>query len=182
MSPDVSAGTSSQLFSEVYPQLRRIAASRMALQTPGHTLQPTALVHEAWIRLAATGRRAGFGNAQHLFATASKTMRHILVDRARQRLRAKRGGDLQRVPLDAAEEIAVSDDDKLLLVHEALCRLEKEDPIRARVVLLKFYGGLSITEIAREMKLGERTVERYWSHAKAWLYDQIAASMGEGSR
>lgn len=179
MFPDAPAGTESQLFSELYTQLRRIAASRMALQAPGHTLQPTALVHEAWIRLTAAGRRTGFGNAEHLFATASKTMRHILVDRARQRLRAKRGGDLQRVPLDAAEEIAASNDDKLLLVHESLCRLEKEDPVRARVVLLKFYGGLSIAEIAREMELGERTVERYWSHAKAWLYDEIAASAGE---
>lgn len=106
-------------------------------------------------------------------------MRHILVDKARQRSRMKRGRDFQRVPLEAADEISVTDDEKLLLVHESLCRLEKEDPVRARVVLLKFYGGLSSHEIAQEMALGERTVERYWSHAKAWLYDEIAGLLGD---
>jgi len=179
MSPEPPAGPASQLFSELYPQLRRIAASRMALQAPGHTLQPTALVHEAWIRLTNSDDDKRFGNVEHLFAAVSRTMRSILVDRARQRSRAKRGGDFQRVSLDAAEDVPISDDDKLLLVHESLCQLEKEDPVRARVVLLKFYGGLSIPEIAREMGIGERTVERYWSHAKVWLYDQIAAAIGE---
>lgn len=179
MSPEPPAGPASQLFSELYPQLRRIAASRMALQAPGHTLQPTALVHEAWIRLTNSDGDKRFGNVEHLFAAVSRTMRSILVDRARQRSRAKRGGDFQRVSLDAAEDVPISDDDKLLLVHESLCQLEKEDPVRARVVLLKFYGGLSIPEIAREMGIGERTVERYWSHAKVWLYDQIAAAIGQ---
>src|SRR5690606_27256840 len=141
---------------------RRIAASRMALQAPGHTLQPTALVHEAWIRLTNSDDDKRFGNVEHLFAAVSRTMRSILVDRARQRSRAKRGGDLQRASLDAAEDVPISDDDKLLLVHESLCQLEREAPVRARVVLLKFYGGLSIPEIAREMGIGERTVERYW--------------------
>lgn len=173
MPPDTHAGKEDMLLSELYPQLRKMAAARMALQAPDHTLRPTELVHEAWIRLSAHAAPSGFGSARQLAAAAAKTMRHILVDYARQRARPKRGGDWKRVPIEAAESISTTGDEKLLFIHEMLCRLEKEDPLRARVVLLKFYGGLSNREVGREMDLTERTVERYWSHAKAWLYDEI---------
>ncbi len=103
-------------------------------------------------------------------------MRHILIDHSRRRLQKKRGGDLQRVSLDAAEQVPIEIDEKLVRVNEAISRLEKIHPIRAKVVILKFFGGLSNSQVASEMSLGERTVERYWNHAKLWLYDEIADS------
>lgn len=161
------------LLSDVYPQLRRMAAARMAAQAPGQTLQPTALVHEAWIRLSAHPSQGWMESAPRFFAAAAKTMRRILIDRARRRAELKRGGDWVRMPMEAVDSVSVSADDKILLIDEALGRLEKENPSYAQVVVLKVFGGLSNQEIAREMGLTERTVYRYWAHAKAWLYDEI---------
>jgi RNA polymerase sigma factor, TIGR02999 family len=172
MSPPEKAGHTDELLTSLYPQLRRIAAARMAQETPGHTLQPTALVHEAWIRLSAQ-QAASWGSPTQFFAAASETMRRILVDHARQRARLKRGGDWVRVTTDVTDSVPISPDEKLILIHEAITRLEQEDPERARVVVLKFFGGLSNREIAAEMSLTERTVERYWAHAKAWLFRKI---------
>jgi RNA polymerase sigma factor (TIGR02999 family) len=162
-----------QVFSEVYQQLRKIAAVRLANQSTDHTLQPTALVHDAWIQLSSHRARLWWGDTAKLCAAASTTMRRILIDRARLRAGVKRGGEWLRVPMDAANCTAVSADEKILLVHEALDDLEKRDPVHARVVALKFFAGLSNREVALEMSLTERTVERYWAHAKAWLYDEI---------
>lgn len=177
MSIPENSGLPEHLLSELYPQLRRMAAARMAMQSPGHTLQATALVHEAWLRLSEHPSGSAYGSAGQLVAAAAQTMRRILIDRARQRAGVKRGGNLKRVPLEAASSISINDDEKMLLIHEALSRLEKEDPTRAKVVLLKFYGGLSNREIAGEMELTERTVERYWALAKAWLYDEILLNL-----
>lgn len=177
MPPSESAGQPDQLLSEVYPSLRRMAAACMAMQAPGHTLQPTALVHEAWIRLTAHASPSRYGSAGQFYTAAAQTMRHVLIDRARQRAGVKRGGNWRRVPFEVVDAVvSANGDEKLLLIHEALGRLEKEDPVRARVVLLKFYGGLSNREAAQEMGITERTVERYWAHAKAWLYDDILAN------
>jgi RNA polymerase sigma factor (TIGR02999 family) len=162
-----------QLLSDVYPQLRRMAAARMARQSADHTLQPTALVHEVWLRLSSHQSRTWMNNVPQFFAAAAKTMRRILIDRARRRAEQKHGGGWFRLPMEAAESISVSTDEKILLVDEALGRLEKENPSYAQVVMLKVFGGLSNAEIAQAMGLTERTVYRYWSHAKAWLYDEI---------
>jgi len=174
-SPDENGSRANQLFSELYPQLRRSAAACLVTR-PSHTLQATALVHEAWLRLLSRNVASRLTSVEHVYAAASRTMRHILIDHSRKRLQKKRGGDLQRVSLDAAEEVPLEIDEKLIRVNEAISRLEKVHPIRAKVVILKFFGGLANSQVAREMSLGERTVERYWNHAKLWLYDEIAGS------
>jgi RNA polymerase sigma factor (TIGR02999 family) len=156
----------------VYLQLRRMAAARMVASGPGQTLQPTALVHEAWLRLSSSGEKSWSGPS-HFCAAAVEAMRHILIDRARQRSRIKRWGTQERVSMSEAEAEAVSDDEKTLMLDEALERMGKIHPLRARLVLLKFFGGLSNQEIAHEMSLPERTVERQWSYARAWLYREI---------
>lgn len=157
---------------ELYPQLRRMAAARMRMEAPGQTLQPTALVHEAWLRLSAEDDHS-WRNSSHFCAAAAETMRRILIDRARQRSRGKRWGHQERVPMEAADDEVVTADEKTILMDEALERFSKVDPVRARLVLLKFFGGLSNQEIAREMGVTERTVERHWSYARAWLYREI---------
>lgn len=172
MQPDGSRTTDSRI-AELYPQLRRLAAARMAMERPDHTLQPTALVHEAWLRLSSDRSHSWSDGEPGLFAAAAESMRRVLIDRARKHARLKRGGDLTRVPIEAAEELDVTEDDQMLLIHEAVNRLEEEDAVRARVVVLKFFGGLSNREVADEMGLTERTVERYWAHAWAWLYREI---------
>ena len=153
----------------IYAQLRRMAAARMATGGGGQTLQPTALVHEAWLRLA----DRSWSGPSHYCAAAAEAMRHILIDRARQRSRIKRWGDQERVPMSEAEQESISDDEKTLLIDEALERLKASNPLRAKLVLLKFFGGLSNQEIAQEMELPERTVERQWSYARAWLFREI---------
>lgn len=158
---------------ELYPQLRRLAASRMAMERGDHTLQPTALVHEAWIRLSGERSTAWCETTSNMFAAVAESMRRVLIDRARRQARQKRGRDLTRVPIEAAREVDVSDDDQMLLIHEAVTRLEEEDAVRAQVVILKFFGGLSNREVAEAMGLGERTVERHWAYARAWLYREI---------
>lgn len=160
-----------EILPEIYPLLRRMAAARMAKESPGNTLQPTALVHEAWIRLS--GDAGAWRNQSNFCAAAAETMRRILIDRARSRSRAKRWGGQERVPMSEADDEAVSSDEKTLLINEALERLAKTDPLRARLVLLKFFGGLSNQEIADEMGVTERTVERHWSYARTWLYREI---------
>ncbi len=173
MSDEEISSPPEQVFSEVYQRLRKIAAARLANQSADHTLQPTALVHDAWIQLSNHQARAWWSDAGKLCAAASTTMRRILIDRARLRAGVKRGGEWHRVSMDAVDSLAVSADEKILLVHEALDELEREDPVHARVVALKFFAGLSNREVATELALTERTVERYWAHAKAWLYDEI---------
>ncbi len=157
---------------EIYDHLRRMAAVLMAPAWAGQTLQPTALVHEAWLKLSGGGSLA-WENSSHFCASAAETMRHILIDRARARSRVKRWGTQERVPLTELESEAVSEDEKILLVNEALERLAKLHPEAGRVVLLKFFGGLSTSEIGRETGLSERSVERHWSYARTWLFREI---------
>lgn len=156
----------------VYEELRRLASARMAHEPAGHTLQPTALVHEAWLRLVSGGDK-NWDHRGHFFAAAAEAMRRILVERARRKQRIRHGGELERVPLSEIEIPGGADDRRLLEVHEALDALAAEDEQQAQVVKLRFFVGLGNAEIARLMGLSEKSVQRYWNHAKAWLYQNI---------
>ena len=162
------SGTADELLPLVYEELRRIAAAKMAHEVPGQTLQPTALVHEAWLRLSQQAD-ARWRNREQFYAVAAEVMRRILVDRARRRRARKHGGQLERVELDAVEPAAPVDDDWLLQVHDALERLATEDPGKAQVVKLRFFVGLNNAEVAALLGLSEKTVKRHWAFAKAWL-------------
>lgn len=159
--------------SSVYPRLRRMAAMCLAAQPHGQTLQPTALVHEAWLRLAAHTTKTWWGDSSKLVAATTKTMRRILIDKARQRDELKRGGEWVRVPLEEAEQVARRENEELLMIHEALGRLQRVNPAYADVVQMKIFGGMTNQEIAGELQVNERTVNRYWLHAKAWLYEEM---------
>lgn len=159
---------SEKLLPLVYDELRKVAAVKMAGEPAGHTLQATALVHEAWLRLAQESRHP-WCNRQQFFAVATEIMRRILVDRARRRQSRKHGGGLERFDIEAVEIPMPADDDLILRVHAALDQLAVEDPQKAEVVKLRFFVGLSHQEIAAMLDLNEKTVRRHWSFAKAWL-------------
>lgn len=165
-----------QLLPLVYEELRRMAAHRMAGERPGHTLQATALVHEAYLRLVRESQHPWQNRSQFL-AVAAETMRRILVDRARRRQSQKRGGDHQRTEVDFLELPVAADDALVLKVHEALDDLAKVDPIKAEVVKLKFFVGLTSEEIAPVLGVHEKTVRRHWSFAKAWLFQNMSAKV-----
>ena len=157
-----------ELLPLVYEELRRLAAHKMANEVPGQTLQPTALVHEAWLRLSQQSR-SEWKNREQFFAVAAEVMRRILVDRARRRRAQKHGGDLERVDMDAVELHFTGSDDLVLQVHEALERLAAEDSEKAQVVKLRFFVGLENAEVATLLGVSEKTVQRHWAFAKAWL-------------
>ncbi len=160
----------------VYDELRKLAAARMRRETEGQTLQPTALVHEAWLRLRDDD--STWQNRAHFFAAAAEAMRRILIEKARAKSRQKRGGGgLVRVPWEDLNLPAAMPDDQVLLVNEALEQLEKDDPEEARVVVLKFFGGLTNQETASVLATSKRTVDRQWAAAKVWLYQQIRAKL-----
>lgn len=165
---------SAELLPLVYDELRRLAAARMARESAGHTLQPTALVHEAWLQLVGEGDRS-WANRAHFFGAAADAMRRILVDKARRKSRLKRGGDQVRVDLADVEVAESTPDDDMLRINEALERLEQEDPEQARIVVLKFFGGLTNEEVAENLGLSERTVYRQWVCAKARLFRWVKA-------
>jgi len=163
---------SEELLPLVYDELRHLAATRMAQEAPGQTLQPTALVHEAWLRLVSEGDRT-WNNRVHFFRAAAQAMRRILVDRARHKSSLKCGGNQKRVVIDDLELPVVSPDEKILMIDNALERLEEEDEESARVITLKFFGGLTNNQIAGTLGVTERTVERRWAYAKAALFEII---------
>jgi RNA polymerase sigma factor (TIGR02999 family) len=156
----------------VYEELRRLAAARMARETPGQTLQPTALVHEAWLKLVGSGRQH-WESRRHFFSAAAEAMRHILIDRARKRQCERHGGGQQRVDIDDIELAGPVEEETLLAVNEAIDELEKLDPAKAEVVKLKFFVGLSEREAAEVLGVSERTIERRWAYAQAWLFDRM---------
>lgn len=158
----------------VYEELRRLAAARMAQEAPGQTLQATALVHEAWLRMVDAGERT-WENRAHFFGAAAEAMRRILIENARRKSRLKRGGGQLRVDIDELHLAAATPDDKILLMGDALEQLEAEDPEKARIVVLKFFGGLTNQDVARTLGVTERTIERQWAYAKAWLFENIQA-------
>lgn len=163
---------SEELLPLVYNELRRHAAMRMAQEAAGQTLQPTALVHEAWLRVFGDGD-CRWQNRAHFFGAASEAMRRILIENARRKSRLKRGGNPLRVDIDLVELATTTPNEKVLLIDEALERLRAQDPEKARVVVLKFFGGRTNQEVAESMGVTERTVERHWAYAKAWLFQCI---------
>jgi RNA polymerase sigma factor (TIGR02999 family) len=165
-------GASEKLLPLVYAELRRLAAARMAHEMAGQTLQPTALVHEAWLRLVNDGDRT-WQNRGHFFGAAAEAMRRILIERARHKSRLKHGGGQARFNIEDLELAQTTPDDKVLLVDEALARLKEEDPELERIVVLKFFGGLSNAEIAETLELATRTLDRQWAYARAWLFRYI---------
>jgi RNA polymerase sigma factor (TIGR02999 family) len=161
----------------VYADLRKLAAYKMAHGAAGHTLQPTALVHEVWLRLA--GREnCTFENRAHFFAAAAEAMRHLLIDNARRKLARRHGGGLQRVDFENVDIAMPAEEDHLLGVNDALDRLAERSPVEAQVVKLRFFVGMTAAESAEVLGLSERTVKQYWSHAKTWLYREIQSKKG----
>lgn len=173
---DLSAGdpaAASKLLPLVYEELRELARRRLANETPGLTLQATALVHEAYLRL--TGDESvRWDNRGHFFAAAAESMRRILVERARKYRSQKHGGEHRRVSMEAAEfSAAAGPADDLLALDEALTRLEAEDKIRSDVVKLRYFAGLTIDQTADSLGISPATVDRYWTFAKAWLRSEM---------
>jgi RNA polymerase sigma factor (TIGR02999 family) len=156
----------------VYGELRKLAAQRMKAESPDHTLEPTALVHEAYIRLIGTGDPR-WQSRGHFFAAAAEAMRRILIDHARSKLADKRGGDWQRVPLEAAENLAIAAPDDLLLLDETLRELALRDPVGGKLVELRYFAGLSTEQAAEAVGISTATAYRHWSFARAWLHAQI---------
>ena len=163
---------SEELLPLVYEELRRLAAARMTREAAGQTLQPTALVHEAWVRLVEDGSRT-WENRAHFFGAAAEAMRRILIERARRKSRIKHGSGQMLLDIADLDVAAVLPDDKILLLNEALERLRAEDPETARVVALKFFGGLTNEEIVEITGTSDSTVRRQWNYAKLWLYNCI---------
>jgi RNA polymerase sigma factor (TIGR02999 family) len=166
------------LLPAVYQELRRLAAHKMAGIGEGHTLQPTALVHEAWLRLAGNKPEATFNSRTHFYSAAAEAMRHILIDRARRKQAARHGGGRQRSDANVIEIGAPAPDDELLAVNEALERLAQVDPAKAVLVKLRYFVGMTIEEAAAALDISEPTAKRRWALAKAWLFHEIRSSGG----
>jgi RNA polymerase sigma factor (TIGR02999 family) len=165
----------SEVLPLVYDELRSLARRRMAQERVGHTMGATALVHEAYMRLAGPMR---FANRGHFFAAEAEAMRRILIDHARTRGRTKRGGGAKRMPLSVLDLAACPEAGEILAFDEAISRLEKESPAAASVVRLRFYAGLSIDETAEALDISPRTVDREWTYARAWLYGALEKERG----
>ena len=164
-----------QLLPLVYAELRRLAAHKMASENPGQTLQPTALVHEAWIKLVGQQERC-WENRNHFFAAAAEAMRRILTDNARRKLAQRHGGGQQRVELEDGSAAVISADDQVLAVSDALEKLTRLDPQRAEVVKLRYFVGLTFEEAAEVLGISVITAKRYWAFARAWLHEEIRGS------
>jgi RNA polymerase sigma factor (TIGR02999 family) len=164
-----------ELLPLVYDELRRLAAAKLAQEPPGQTLQATALVHEAWLKLAGSNSAdsAVWRNRQHFFRTTAQAMRQILIDRARRRLRVRHGQNAERVDLDEVEIAAPVKEEVLLQLDEALTELKATSPEHAEIVTMRFFGGLHESEIAAILNLSEGTVQRHWTYARAWLFARI---------
>jgi RNA polymerase sigma factor (TIGR02999 family) len=163
------AQAAEQLLPLVYDELRRLAAQQMAQEAPGQTLQATALVHEAYLRLVDGDKARHWNSCSHFFTAAAEAMRRILVDRARRKRSRKRGGDRARVAYDEANLAAPEDADELLAVDEALAGLAAADAQAAELVKLRYFAGLSIPEAAQVLNIGSRSADRLWAYARAWL-------------
>jgi len=169
-----------QLLPLVYDELRRIAAAKMAHEAPGQTLNATALVHEAYLRLVGNNRHDSssteFANRGHFFAAAAEAMRRILVEKARHKRRIKHGGGVQRADLNLDLVAAPNDDEELLALDEALEKLKTEDPVKAQLIQLRFFAGLSNEEAAKILDISTATAKRYWRFARAWLHRAMSDS------
>jgi RNA polymerase sigma factor (TIGR02999 family) len=166
-----------QLLPLVYQELRQLAAQKLAQEKPGQTLQATALVHEAYLRLVGESGGA-WDNRRHFFAAAAEAMRRILVEQARRKRRLRHGGGKQRVDLEEGCSVVQPPSDDLLALDEALTRLASLNPLRAEVVKLRFFAGLTMPEVARALGISVPTAERYWASARAWLFAELHDSGG----
>ena len=174
------AGAAKQLLPLVYDELRKLAAVRLADERPGQTLQATALVHEAYLRLVGGGQPQDWDGRGHFFAAAAEAMRRILVESARRKSTAKRGGKLRRIDV---EQLSVADSGReaeLLAIDDALAELERHDPQAAEVVRLRFYAGLPLPEVARVLGVSPRTADRAWAYARAWLHHAVTGDSDPG--
>ena len=162
-----------ELLPLVYDELRKLAAARMASEWEPSTLQPTALVHEAWLRLVGS-ERPNWKNRGHFFAAAAEAMRRILIDRARCKLALKRGARAKRIDLDSVDVAIQADDESLLAMNDALEKLESEDPQSAELVKLRFFVGLNYKDAAQALGVSERSAKRRWEFARAWLYRELS--------
>ncbi|MFN0120641.1 MAG: sigma-70 family RNA polymerase sigma factor [Blastocatellia bacterium] len=165
-----------QLMPLIYTELRALARRHMGRERASHTLQTTALVNEAYLKLAGPQEGAAWQDRTHFFALAAQVMRHILVDHARARQYAKRGGGAQQITLDEALAVSAENTEDILAIHEALERLHALDPRKARIVELKYFGGLGTDEIAGALGVSEITIKREWLKAKAWLFRELSAA------
>jgi RNA polymerase sigma factor (TIGR02999 family) len=165
-----NARSAEQLLPLVYEELRKLAASKMARETPGQTLQATALVHEAWLKLAG-GQAASFNGRAHFFGAAAEAMRRILIDRARRKAAQRHGGGKERVEVDDLQIAAPTADEELLAVNDALDKFAALDAKKAELVKLRFFTGLTIEEAAETLGISEPTAKRWWAYARAWLYE-----------
>jgi len=175
------AKAAEELLPLVYEQLRQLAAHKMANKAPGHTLQPTALVHEAWLRLAGRDAPQQWNSRGHFFSAAAEAMRRILIERARAEDRLRRGGGERPLNLDEVSVAVETAPEELLLVDEALDKLEAQDPDKARLVKLRFFSGLTNEEAAASLGISPTTAKRYWTFARAWLYSEITSAIQDSA-
>jgi RNA polymerase sigma factor (TIGR02999 family) len=163
-----------ELLPLVYEELRKLAASRMARETPGHTLQPTALVHEAWMRLVGS-ENPKFDGRGHFFFAAAEAMRRILIDRARRKKARRHGGGQERVDFEEADFATQKDDDQLLAMNDALDKLAAQNNVEAELVKLRYFVGMTTAQAAEVLGITEAAAKHYWIHARTWLYQEITA-------
>ena len=168
------ANAAQELLAVVYDELRRLAAAKMARETPGQTLQPTELVHEAWLRLTNDENRK-WNDRTHFFAAAAESMRRILVDNARRKHAQRHGGGQQRVDMPDLTSAVAEKDDTVLAVNEALETFAVLDPQKAELVKLRYFVGMTLEQAAEALGLSERTAKRYWAFARAWLHEELKA-------
>jgi RNA polymerase sigma factor (TIGR02999 family) len=166
------APAANELLSLVYEELRRLAAAKMAQEAPGHTLQATALVHEAWLRLTSDDKRK-WNDRTHFFAAAAEAMRRILVDNARRKRAQRHGGGQERVEMPQIASAILENDDKVLSVNDALEKFATLDPQKAELVKLRYFVGMTLEQAAEALGISERTAKRYWAFARAWLHEEI---------
>jgi RNA polymerase sigma factor (TIGR02999 family) len=169
-----------EVLPRVYDELRRLAAREMARGAAGHTLQATALVHEAWLKLGGSDRQ--WENRAHFFGAAAQAMRQILVDRARRKATARHGGGRERVELTESKIVEATPDEQVLAIHEALDRLAEHDATKAEVVKLRYFGGLTLEEAAEVLGISHPTAKRYWAYARAWLLAALDDADGASAR
>src|SRR5437762_12644931 len=162
-----------QLLPLVYDELRQLAAQKLAQEKPGQTLQATALVHEAYLRLVNVDQAQQWNSRGHFFAAAAEAMRRILGENARRKKRIKHGGDLERVEIELASLPTRLSSDELLALDEALEKLKQHDPVKAQLVTLRYFGGMTIEQASEVLNISRVTAHRYWTYARAWLHQQI---------
>jgi RNA polymerase sigma factor (TIGR02999 family) len=163
-----------ELLPLVYNELRKLAAQRMAQESPNQTLQATALVHEAYLRLVHSEQTQPWNSRGHFFAAAAESMRRILVESARRKKRIKHGGGLNRVEIEMVDLPIRMTDDELLALDEALDKLKQHDPVKSQLVILRFFGGMTVEQAAELLNISLVTAHRYWTYSRAWLQQQIA--------